>query len=275
MFKVGVFLTAIVVIIITLIISGRIARANEVQKGLAMLESSMKNENPKVYKEQLIQDLPAPVRRYFEYALTDGQNYIQYLQLEHAGYFRQKPTQKWSPITGEEYFAMDPPGFFWLGKIPWVSAVDQYINGKGNLKVKLLSLIPVVDAKGEATNQGEFLRWLAEAIWYPTALLPSETIAWEAVDEDTAKIIFEDEHVKAEGVFRFNKVGQITHFTTYRYMEDDRLERWTTHCKDYRAIHGMQVPFYAEVSWNLAEGDFCYAKFQVEALHYDAPAKQD
>ncbi len=266
---------AIGVIIATVIISGRMARANEVRKGLATLQLALKDEGPKVYNKLLIQDLPKPVKRYFEYALTDGQNYIQYAQLRHAGYFRQKPTQKWSRITGEEYFTVNPPGFFWLGKIPWVPAVDQYIEGKGKLKVKLLSLIPIVNVAGEATNRGEFLRWLAEAVWYPTALLPSKTIAWEAIDEHTAKIIYKDEHVKAEGVFHFNKAGQITHFTTYRYMDDERLELWTTHCKDYRPIHGMQVPFYAEVSWNLTEGDFCYAKFHVEDLQYDALSKQD
>jgi len=275
MLKIGALLMAIGLIIATLAISGRIARVKEVRKGLARLQRSADNGSPKVYNKLLIQDLPNPVQRYFEYALVDGQNYIQYAQLRHTGYFRQKPTQKWSPITGEEYFTINPPGFFWLGKIPWVSAVDQYIEGKGNLKVKLLSVIPVVNAAGEATNQGEFLRWLAEAVWYPTALLPSETLAWEAIDDHSAKIIYNDKHVKAEGVFHFNKVGQITHFTTYRYMDDERLEGWTTHCKDYRLIHGMQVPFYAEVSWNLTEGDFCYAKFQVEDLQYDVLSKQD
>lgn len=34
--------------------------------------------------------------------------------------------------------------------------------------------------------EGEFMRFFAEAAWYPTALLPSQGVRWQAVDAHTA-----------------------------------------------------------------------------------------
>ena len=35
-------------------------------------------------------------------------------------------------------------------------------------------------------NQGELMRFFAEAAWYPTALLPSQGVVWEAIDDNSA-----------------------------------------------------------------------------------------
>ena len=34
--------------------------------------------------------------------------------------------------------------------------------------------------------EGELMRFLAEAAWYPTALLPSQGVRWQGADERSA-----------------------------------------------------------------------------------------
>lgn len=41
-------------------------------------------------------------------------------------------------------------------------------------------------ALGEVA-QGELMRFFAEAAWYPTALLPSQGVRWQAVDDTSAR----------------------------------------------------------------------------------------
>jgi hypothetical protein len=164
------------------------------------------------------------------------------------------------------------PGFVWLGKVPLFSAKDIYFDGKGNLKVKLLSLIKIVDVKGKEADQGELLRWVAETPWFPTGLLPSEKLKWEPIDSNSAKVIFTDKNLTVEGVFYFNEEGQITQFKTKRY-KDNTLENWTGYYGDYKKVEGMQIPFYVEVVWNLESGDFSYAKFRVKKIEYNNPSK--
>ncbi len=207
---------------------------------------------------------------YFKYALKPNQRYISFARLKHGGYL--KFSKKWAPIKGEEYFTVQPPGFAWFGKTSLASGKDTYINGSGGMKIKLLSIIKLVDAKGEKFNQGELVRWLSETPWFPTALLPSQTISWEPLDENSAKVRLTDKNLTIAGAFFFNEKGQITKFKAERYGESD-LQEWICQYSDYREVEGMQIPFYAEASWISESEDSKYAKFKVTEVHYDKPSE--
>ena len=57
--------------------------------------------------------------------------------------------------------------------------------------------------------QGELMRFLVEAVWYPTALLPSQGVQWEAVDDTSAKATLKDGATTLTLLFRFNENGLI------------------------------------------------------------------
>ena len=56
------------------------------------------------------------------------------------------------------------------------------------------------------------LLWLAEMAWYPTALLPSQGVRWEAVDHRSAHATFVDGQIMLKLLFRFNNAGLIESF---------------------------------------------------------------
>ncbi|MCK7496613.1 MAG: hypothetical protein MZW92_41150 [Comamonadaceae bacterium] len=69
---------------------------------------------------------------------------------------------------------------------------DAYVAGEGILHPAVMGLISLTDLRGTSPEpggvaQGEFLRYLAEAAWYPTALLPSQGVRWIAVDDNAAR----------------------------------------------------------------------------------------
>ncbi len=41
--------------------------------------------------------------------------------------------------------------------------MERITDGKDNNQIKLLSLFTVVDAKGNESNEGEHMRWIAES----------------------------------------------------------------------------------------------------------------
>lgn len=240
----------------------------DIQKDVKKLFASSKDISSEIYTEDKIKNLPPPVQRYFKFAIPEDQPYISSVRLKHRGHFRLKPEQKWKAIEGQEYFTSPKPGFVWLGKLPFVSGKDSYIEGEGNLTIKLLSLIKIIDEKGEQLNQGELLRWLGESPWFPTALLPSDKLKWEPVDENRAKIILRDAGISVQGIFRFDKTGAITDFTAKRF-KDGNLEKWTGHYKDYRKVSGFRIPHRVEVEWNFTSGDFPYARFFLTRIEYN------
>jgi hypothetical protein len=56
---------------------------------------------------------------------------------------------------------------------------------------------------------GELKGFLAEAAWYPTALLPSQGVHWEPIDDASARATLADGAVRASLDFYFDRDGLI------------------------------------------------------------------
>lgn len=132
----------------------------------------------------------------------------------------------------------------------------------------------IADARGPEVDQGELLRYLGEAVWYPSAFL-SDNIAWEAVDEHSAKSTIHYGGKSADGIFHFDDEGRITRFVADRYYDADgdyRLEKWSATVDSYDLVNGYMIPRTGEVIWHLSEGDFPYFRGEVVEIEYNLPA---
>ena len=68
-----------------------------------------------------------------------------------------------------------------------VQAARAHIAGVGLLHGAVLGLLTVFDMDDTpALARDELMRYFAEAAWHPTALLPSQGVRWEAVDDSSA-----------------------------------------------------------------------------------------
>lgn len=153
------------------------------------------------------------------------------------------------------------------------TARDMFIADKGRLVVSLLSLIKVVNGKGEKFNEGELQRWLGENVWFPTNLLPSEHLKWFPIDSKTAKLTFNYKGLSIFYMVTFNEIGEITQMETKRYMSKDKRETWIGKLSDYKEMNGITVPTTIEAIYKLEKGDYSYAKFNVTKLEYNQPKK--
>lgn len=225
-----------------------------------------------------IKNLPSPVQRYFKYTLNEGQRYISYVKLIHEGEFRQNEYQKWMPVKGEEYFSTEQPGLIWIGKIQllpfvWITGLDEFIEGKGNFQIKLMSVLTIVDApKGRELDEGELMRWLGEAPLFPTALLSSNYLQWEEIDLNAAKVVINYAGLTANLIFYFSESGEITKMEGDRYRSVNNSyvkERWVGYYSNYTKIENIMVPMAMEVAWNTQAGNFAYAKFNIKKIYYN------
>ena len=143
--------------------------------------------------------------------------------------------------------------------------------------IKLLSTITVADAAGSEMDISSLIRFLSEAPWFPTALLPSDYIKLIEIDSNSAQVIIKDNGYTASGIFSFNEKGEIIKFVTNdRYMEVDGKyfkEQWGGYYRNYQEIEGMKIPIEAEVEWNLASGDFQYVKIKITDIQYNIAEK--
>jgi hypothetical protein len=228
------------------------------------------------YEQSDVEDLPAPVRRYFETVLRDGQQHITRVRLRQAGQFRLGGADAaWHPFTASQSYSVSPPGYVWDADIefgPSVSArvLDAYVDGEGLLRANLLGAIPVASAGPDRRmNEAELQRYLSETPWFPTALLPTAGVTWEGIDDRTARATIADGDVTATGVFHFDEAGYLRRLTADRYRQDtEAIAPWVGQYLTYEKCDGMTVPTEAEVGWETTDGVVPYWQGEITEIEY-------
>ncbi len=243
-----------------------------------LLEDAPQSEERRITEEDL-QDLPPVVQRYLHYAGVIGKPRHQYVCLIQEGAMRMSPGRKWLPLKAVEYYTTSKPGFVWFGRVNYapfvgVSAVDSYIDGKGEMLVKLMSLIPVVNQKGDEMKRASLLRYLNEMTWFPTAFL-NDNISWEQVDNRSAVVTLEDRGLKVEGMLKTDDNGRMVDFVAERHSregKDLKLRTWRTPTASYGEIAGFNLPLEGSALYEYDSGDFSYIRAKVTDLQFDPPS---
>lgn len=266
-----IIIPAIVALLVILLIVLKVRLSLQFNREVKQMFAQSNIIAGKKFSYSQLSGLPFPVQRYFKHVLKEGQPYISYARLMHDGTFKTGLDKKWMSISGSQYFTAENPGFVWKGVTSMFTARDMYISGAGRLVVTLLGIFKVVNAKGENFNEAELQRWMAESVWFPTNLLPSERIQWSAVDENKANLHFQYGKVSLLFVVTFNATGGIAAMETERFMDKGKKEDWCCAMTDYRKTDGILIPFNAEAIWKLATGDFPYARFIVKKIEYNKP----
>lgn len=227
-----------------------------------------------------LEGLPAPVRRYFHLALTDGMPMVARVDLRHSGSMNMSATSaQWKPFTSDQLVVTRQAGFDWNGRInilPGVAVLvhDAYVAGEGCLHAALLGLITVADMSGTGDlAKGELMRFFAEAAWYPTALLPSQGVRWEAVGAHCARATLVDGALTVTLDFSFDETGLIE---TVRADARGRTvgggmvpTPWQGRFWNYQDRGGMRVPVNGEVAWLLPDGARPYWRGELSVIVHE------
>lgn len=241
----------------------------------------MSKENPSVKPEKVsfenFDKLPALVARYFRLVLKDGQPIIKTAQIKQKGEFFLN--ENWIPFEATQYYSTNPHAFVWdaamsMNPLLNVRVRDAFVDGEGSMKAKILSLFTVADAeKKTELNSAALQRYLAEAAWFPTALLPSENLVWSEIDENRALATLTESGTTVSLEFRFNKAGEITEVFSparFREVEGEFLETpWLGRFRNYKERNGMLIPTVGEVEWQLTTGSLPYWRGQLTDTEYE------
>ena len=244
-----------------------------------LIQTSPRGNAKKVSFED-IEKLPAPVAKYFQLALKEGQPLVRTAHIVQAGEFRSQTSDNgWGPFKARQCFSALSPGFVWdasinMAPLMKVRVRDAYVAGQGSMQAKIFALVSVVDERGRAElNAGALQRYLAEAVWFPTALLPSEGVKWSAIDNSRALATLTDSGTTVSLEFHFNDIGEITGvFTPGRYREVNgkyELTPWAGYFRNYEERDGMRIPVEGDVEWQLPSGNFPYWKGRIIEVEYD------
>ena len=229
------------------------------------LEAARAPIHPRVVDFRELEGLPGVVQQYLRSVLKEGQPMLAAVSVWHNGTMNMSETgEQWKAFTSEQRVILQRPGFDWNARVSMVPGIpvrvhDAYVAGDGLLHAAVLGLFTVADVTGTRDMaEGELMRFFAEAAWYPTALLPSQGVRWDAVDAHSARGTLSDGDIEVTLLFSFDQDGLLETVraeTRGRMLSGNTMPTpWQGRFWNYGERSGMRVPLEGEVAWLLPEG---------------------
>lgn len=254
-----VVLSLFVVAVVAMWIATRRERSALTADTERLIRAGAAHTSSLAIRDQTLRDLPPPVARYLRLALP-LRKAIQQVRLTQTGTLRTDATaERWMAFEAEHLAVPPATGFLWNARVQvapllHVRVRDALIGGVGSGQVSLMSAFPVSAATGGLEmNSGSLHRYLAEAVWYPSALLPSSQLQWTPIDATKALATLTNDHVSVSLEFRFGTSGEVTGiYTPARwgtFAGGYKQVPWEGHFRDYRERSGVLVPTYGKVGW--------------------------
>ncbi len=247
--------------------------AQETQDILSLLPG----DEQRIISEQDLYHLPEPVKQWMQTTGIVGKAEIKSARVEQVALMKMKPEQKeWYEAEAIQHTTMQTPAFIWsvrmnMSPLIKVRGRDKFVDGKGEMKIRINSLINVVNEKGEKMDEGTLQRYLGELVWYPSLAL-SPYITWEAIDDKTAIATMTYKGTTGSGTFHFNEQGDFVQYTAMRYMgnkPDAQRYLWVLTVDDYSVFEGIKVPSRMKATWKLDEGEWNWLKLNLVDINYN------
>lgn len=268
----------IIILVVSIVAFATFSFDRIVSREIEHLFSKAKIEDHSPVTTDMITHLPAPVQKWLTNSGIIGKEKINAVRLKQTALMKMKRRQeKWTNAKAEQYYSIEKPAFIWkvnLQMMPFLKVVgrDKFVDGKGEMLIKILSLFPVVNIRNnEKINSGALQRYLGEIVWYPSAAL-SPYFTWEAIDDFSARATMKYNGTKGSGTFYFDENGNFVKFSALRFMggdEDDTLEEWIITAKESRIINGITIPVQCEATWKLEDGDWTWLKLEITDIEYN------
>lgn len=231
--------------------------------------------------------LPAPVRRYFDYALPGTGEVIVRMEALQQGTLRTAvDSQRWLAFTASHRVEPAVTAFAWDARVRMLGPLslrvsDGFRDGQGYGKVGLGKRITLARAQSDVDmNTAALQRYLAEAVWYPSALLPQAGVSWSARDDRSAMATLRRGSTEASLEFHFRDDGSVARvYSTARARKVGTVfiaTPWEGQLDDYREYQGFRLPRRARVGWWLNDELALVWRGEIELLELElGPGKND
>lgn len=246
----------------------RAAYSQQVSSGLASLAA----QPAALVTEADLTPLPPPVQRYLRFAGVLGQPRLQGVSARMHGRIRSAADAAWMPFTAEQYNFYNPPRrYFFMtatrSGLP-LDGLHSYDDAGAHMRIKLLSLFPVVDLKGATLTRTETVTVLNDmAILAPAALL-DPAIRWRQIDDRQVDASYTQGPYQISAVLVFDDSGALVNFWS-----DDRPSlgpdgetlqpmRWSTPIGDYQQQGPWRLASRGAGRYAAPAGEYAYIELE-------------
>jgi hypothetical protein len=272
----------IILVIVFTHIHGLNKYKNTIKKQINVLLNNTKPYESEIVTKEEVNKLPKPVQKFLSYSGVIGKKKPQNIRLEQKGalrtqYFdewRKEERKRWLPFKAVQYISTNPPGFIWFANVKSFQSTDILMDGKGSISTNKMGFRKKGHITGKEVDEGSLLRYIAEMIWFPAAMV-NDYIRWEAIDDTSAKATIKMNDKTVSGTFKFDKEGKIVNFIGERHFHVKQghhvFGRWETPVEKYKEISGIKIPSFVKGVWDF-DGDakqLLFSEALVSDVQYD------
>jgi hypothetical protein len=222
--------------------------------------------------------LPPPVQTYLRRVGVVGKPHVQNFRARLHGGIRKSRDARFMPVRAEQYNFFDQPSrVFLMDGVTFglpIQALHIYSERSASMRVRIASLVDVVDARGPEMNQGETVTLFNDMCLFAPATLIDAPIAWQAVDGRTVDATLSNGDLRIRAILSFNDNGDLVNFVSKdRFASADgktyRNLVWSTPVTEYKEFHGFRLIAKGDGVWEEPEGEFVYLHVEVDDVVYN------
>jgi lipoprotein signal peptidase len=271
----------IVILVVVLSAQGNWAFDRLIRGETEGITTRVETDAKQVLSEEDVVGLPEPVKKWLMASGAVGRERIVSVVAEQQALMKMKPDQEnWISAKAHQLTTVVPPAFIWTVEMKMnpllnIRGRDKFVDGKGEMLIKLNGLYNVVRERGDKLDEGTIQRYLGELVWVPSLAL-SPTIEWEALDDLSARATMRYMGTSGSGTFHFNEQGDFVRFSAWRYQgnePDSEKFEWVITVDEYRTFDGIRVPAKMKATWRLKDGDWTWLDLEIMGLKYNHETK--
>ncbi len=248
----------------------------------ALARSTQTTTATQVVTESDLTHLPEPVAAHVRRSGAVGRPHVTAFRARIHGRIRATPDGPWMRFTGEQVntYGPGPRRLFFMDATKLGLPVDvlhTYVGPSARMRVKLASLVPMVDARGPQMDQAETVTLFNDLCLLAPAALVDAAVHWQPIDTHHARGSFTNGDHTVSADLIFDDGGDLVDFVS-----DDRLrvapdgvsfaaQRWSSPVRGHRTFDDRRVCDYGEGRWHAPapEGEFVYLEFHLDDVWFD------
>jgi hypothetical protein len=201
-------------------------------------------------------------RRFLEHAIAPGTPLASAVRLRMHGEIK---LGRWLPFRAEQVFRRD-------GNMIWTATMnpfgillfrgfDRLVDGAGEMRWKLLGLVPVMTASGPDITHSAAGRVQAESVWLPS-LLCGDDVSWSSSDPSHATVTITVAGVTSPVDFTIDEEGRLTAVRVTRWGNPPpdtkrfRMVDFGGVVNDERTFVGYTIPTHVRIGWYFGSPQF-------------------
>jgi len=233
-------------------------------------------ESVALFDPSMVAGLPEPAQRYFSFTIQPGTPLYSVVELDMTGQLGlgTKEAPNYQQMNAHQILA-PPQGLVWRVETEALSGSDAVTPETSWTRFRLFGLVPVVRASGPDHHRSAFGRVIAEAaFWAPASLLPSETVRWGDVDENTARAFVRFNTFEQTVDITVDKAGAPVRVSIPRWSNENperefRVQPFGGELSYFRDFGGYRLPTRVEGGNHFGTPDyFPFGRADISDIRY-------